>query len=93
MRQPELDRELPGAPVVRPQAAADVVLLLGIAALSRAGRSVPRWAIPAIIVWIVGGYAAIATYNDQIRRLWKEIGDDWLAHERRLDEDLRNGLS
>ncbi len=35
---------------------------------------------------MVGGYAAIATYNDQIRRLWKEIGDDWLAHERMLDK-------
>jgi hypothetical protein len=75
------------------KAAADAVLLFGIAAFSRAGRSLPRWAIPAIIVWVVGGYAAIATYNDQIRRLWKEIGDDWLAHERMLDEDLRNGLS
>jgi hypothetical protein len=51
------------------KAAADAVLLFGIAALSRAGRSLPRWAIPAIIVWVVGGYTAIATYNDQIRRL------------------------
>jgi hypothetical protein len=42
---------------------------------------------------MVVGYAAIATYNDQIRRLWKEIGDDWLAHERMLDEDLRDGRS
>jgi hypothetical protein len=33
-------------------------------ALSRVGRSLPRWAIPAIIVWVVGGYAAIATYNE-----------------------------
>ena len=33
------------------------------------------------------------TYNDQIRRLWKEIDDDWLAHERMLDEDLHDGLS
>jgi len=75
------------------KAAADAVLLFGIAALSRAGRSLPRWAAPAIIVWMVGGYAAIATYNDQIRRLWKEIGDDWLAHERTLDEDLRDARS
>jgi Lecithin retinol acyltransferase len=51
------------------KAAADVVLLFGIAALSRAGRSLPRWAIQAIIVWVVGGYTAIATYNDQIRQL------------------------
>jgi hypothetical protein len=42
---------------------------------------------------MVVGYAAIATYNDHIRRLWKEIGDDWLAHERMLDEDLRDGRS
>ncbi len=42
---------------------------------------------------MVGGYAAIAIYNDQIRRLWKEIGDDWLAHERMVDGDLREGGS
>jgi hypothetical protein len=75
------------------KAAVDALLLLGLAALSRAGRSLPRWAAPAIIVWMVGGYAAIAIYNDQIRRLWKEIGDDWLAHERMLDADFREGES
>jgi hypothetical protein len=35
------------------KAAVDAVLLFGIAALSRAGRSLPRWATPAIIVWMV----------------------------------------
>jgi Lecithin retinol acyltransferase len=74
------------------KAAADTVLLFGIAALSRSGRTLPRWATPAIIAWMAGGYAAIATYNDQIRRLWNEIGDEWQAHERMLDEDPRNAL-
>jgi hypothetical protein len=75
------------------KAAVDAALLLGLAALSRAGRSLPRWAAPVIIVWMVGSYAAIAIYNDQIRRLRKEIGDDWFAHERMLDADFREGES
>jgi hypothetical protein len=31
-------------------------------------------------------------YDDQIRRFWQEIRDDWRAHERMLAENPRNGL-
>jgi hypothetical protein len=47
------------------------------------------------IVAICGFAATIAvktTYDDQIRRLWKEIQDGWEAHERMLADDPRNGL-
>jgi hypothetical protein len=76
----------------RRKAAADGVLLLGLAALSRTGRALPRWSTPVMVAWMAGGLAAIYTYNDQIRRLWNEIRDDWLAHEQLLDEDPRNEL-
>lgn len=32
-------------------------------------------------------------YGYQIRRFWKEIRDDWRAHEQMLAEDPRNGLT
>jgi Lecithin retinol acyltransferase len=74
------------------KAVADGMLLFGLAAYSRFGRTPPRWSAPVIVAWTVGGLAAIYTYNDQIRRLWNEIRDDWQAHERMLDEDPRNEL-
>ena len=30
------------------------------------------------------------TYDDQIRRFWNDIRDDWRAHERMLAQDPRN---
>jgi hypothetical protein len=74
------------------QAVADALLLFWIAGRSRSSRPIPRWATLAIVAWVVLGYAAIATYNDQVRRLRKEIRRDWLAHERALNKDPRNGL-
>ena len=72
--------------------AMDIPLMLYIASVGRRNRPIPRW------VWIVAicGFAATiavkTTYDDQIRRLWKEIRDDWEAHERMLADDPRNGL-
>jgi hypothetical protein len=41
----------------------------------------------------VTGIDTIKLYNHQIKRLWAEIRDDWLAHERLLADDPRNGLT
>jgi hypothetical protein len=42
---------------------------------------------------VAGALASIGvkfTYDDQIRRFWNEIRDDWRAHGRMLAQDPRN---
>jgi hypothetical protein len=69
---------------------ADVAMFWWLASYSRRGRALPPRAKVAAVAWITVGMAAIGTYNHQIKRFWDEIRDDWLAHERMLDEDPRN---
>jgi hypothetical protein len=41
--------------------------------------------LPAAIGGILFSVGVKETYDDQIRRFWLKIRDDWLAHERMLD--------
>jgi hypothetical protein len=66
------------------------VVLLWLAARSRAGRPLPRAANVAVVASVAVGMAAIGTYNRQIGKFWREIRGDWEAHERMLDEDPRS---
>jgi hypothetical protein len=59
----------------------------------RANLPIPRWVNWAAVVWVLGGVAAIGSYNHQIKNFWDEIRDDWRANERRLADDPRNGLT
>ena len=62
-----------------------------ITSRSRRNLPLPGWVVPVVILGVAGSVAVKTTYDDQIRRLWKEIREDWLEHERLLDEDPRNG--
>lgn len=44
-----------------------------------------------VVVGVLASIGVKVTYDEQIRRLWNEIRDDWQAHERMLAEDPRNG--
>lgn len=66
----------------------DMAFLIWLSGRSRANKPVPRWAQLAAVV--TASLAAIFTYNDQIKRFWDEIHDDWFAHERTLDENPRS---
>jgi hypothetical protein len=58
----------------------DAALQLWIASRRRAKLPIPKWVLPVVVA---GGLASIGvkfTYDDQIRRFWKEIRDDWQAH-------------
>jgi hypothetical protein len=68
----------------------DTGLLAWIARRSRAKRPMPRWVSPVVIAGTAATIGVRFIYNDQIRRFWKEIRDDWEAHERMLAEDPRN---
>ncbi|MGH3401033.1 MAG: lecithin retinol acyltransferase family protein [Streptosporangiaceae bacterium] len=70
----------------------DIPLMFWIASRNRAKLPAPRWVLPLVAVLFLASIGVKFTYDDQIRRLWKEIRDDWLAHERMLAEDPRNGL-
>ena len=67
--------------------------LFWLAGRSRAILPLPGWVGPAAILSTLSSAATIGTYNHQIKKLWQEIRTDWLAHERALEEDPRNGLS
>jgi hypothetical protein len=41
-------------------------------------------------VWVISGLASIFAYNQQIKKFWGEISDDWREHERVLMKDPRN---
>jgi len=73
--------------------AVDMALMLWLGGRERAKRSVPGWVLLMVAGGVVVGFGVKYTYDDQIRRLWKEIRADWQAHEHQLDEDPRNGLS
>jgi hypothetical protein len=59
----------------------------------RAKLPIPDWVLPAVAAAGLVSVAVKETYDDQIRRLWEEIRDDWLARERMLADDPRNGLA
>lgn len=67
-------------------------LLAFIASRSRAKLPIPGWVLPVAIAGVALSVGVKFTYDDQIRRFWNEIRDDWRAHERMLAEDPRNGL-
>ncbi len=67
------------------RAVMDMAFLIWLSGRSRAGRPVPRWVLLAAAAVVTASLAAIFTYNDQIKRFWNEIHDDWF-----LDEDPRN---
>lgn len=69
----------------------DAALMFWMARRSRAGQPMPRWVFPVVVAGSVATMGVRFTYNDQIRRFWKEIRGDWEAHERMLAEDPRNG--
>jgi len=39
---------------------------------------------------VISGFASIFAYNQQIKKFWHEISDDWQEHERMLTRDPRN---
>ncbi|HEX9032739.1 MAG TPA: lecithin retinol acyltransferase family protein [Streptosporangiaceae bacterium] len=69
----------------------DGAFLIWLASRSRTNKPLPKWMLVLAAAIVVASLAAIFTYNDQIKQLWQEIRDDWLAHERMLAEDPRNG--
>ena len=76
----------------RARATMDMAFLIWLSRRNRANLPVPRWLLPATGAVVAVSLGAIFTYNDQIRRFWKEIEGDWRAHERMLDADPRSGL-
>ena len=69
----------------------DTALMLWVASPVRAKLPIPAWVFPVVVT---GGLASMGvkfTYDDQIRRFWDEIRQDWQAHERVLAHDPRNG--
>jgi Lecithin retinol acyltransferase len=73
------------------RAYASVAFMFWLAGRSRANLPRPGWVAPVAILSVALTVATIGTYNHQIRKLWQEIRDDWVARERMLDEDPRNG--
>jgi len=73
------------------RAAMDLALILGISGRVRAKMPIPKSVVVLLVVGVLASIGVKVTYDDQIRRLWNEIRDDWQAHERMLAEDPRNG--
>jgi hypothetical protein len=69
----------------------DAALLFWLASRRRAMLPFPRWVSPVMVVGALASMGAKFTYDDQIRRFWNEIRNDWRAHERMLSQDPRNG--
>lgn|ERR1700735_756790 len=67
----------------------DSAFLLWQAGRNRASKTIPRRVLHLVAAAMLAGLGVIFTYNDQIRRLWKEIRVDWEIHERALEEDPR----
>lgn len=55
-----------------------------------ANLPVPRWVLGLVATGAAVSLGVRFTYNDQIKRFWSEIRDDWFANERMLEEDPRN---
>lgn len=73
--------------------AMNVPLWFFISSRSRRNLPLPGWVTPVVVAGTAATVAVKITYDEQIRRLWKEIRGDWLEHERLLDEDPRNGIT
>jgi hypothetical protein len=58
----------------------------------RANKPISKWVLRLVAAGVIAGLGVKFTYDHQIRRFWKEIREDWFAHERMLAEDPRNGL-
>ncbi len=69
----------------------DEVLLLWAANRGRAKLPVPKWVLPMMAVGALASLGVKFVYDEQIKRFWSEIRDDWRAHERVLAQDPRNG--
>jgi hypothetical protein len=69
----------------------DFGFFLWFVSRSRAGRPIPRWVLPAVVAGTLLTAGWKFTYDDQIRRFWDEIRDDWRTHERMLAQDPRSG--
>jgi hypothetical protein len=65
-----------------------ILVLLG--GRGRPTLPLPKWAKWAAAVWVISGLASIFAYNQQIKKFWDEIGDNWHEHERMLMKDPRN---
>lgn len=74
----------------RGKALISAACLMYISWLGRKNLPLPSWVAPAAITSVLVSVITIGTYNDQIRRLWREIRTDWQEHERMLAEDPRN---
>ena len=70
-----------------------VGLMAFISMRSRRKLPLAGWVYPLAILGAAASVGVKFTYDDQIRRFWNEIRDDWRAHERMLAEDPRNGLA
>jgi len=66
--------------------------MIWLSARSRRSLPVPGWVAPVAVASALLTMITIGMYNEQVRKLWQEIGPQWRELERRLDEDPRNGL-
>jgi hypothetical protein len=69
----------------------DAALLFWLAGRKHAKLPIPGWVPPVMVIGALASTCAKYTYDDQIRRFWNEIRNDWHAHERMLAQDPRNG--
>jgi hypothetical protein len=69
----------------------DLAFMIWQSSRVRANKPIPRWVLLLVAAGVLVGVGVKFTYDDQIRRFWNEIRDDWFAHERMLEEDPRNG--
>ena len=70
--------------------AMDIPLMVFIGSRRRRNIPLPGWVLPVVIAGSLATIGVKTTYDDQIWRFWNEIRDDWLTHERMLDQDPRN---
>jgi hypothetical protein len=73
------------------RAGIDLAFVLWQSGRVRASQPIPRWVLLFVAAGVLASLGVKFTYDNQIRRFWNEIRDDWFAHERMLDEDPRNG--
>jgi len=72
------------------RAVTDAALMLWISSRNRAKLPLPGWVLPMVLAGALISTGVKFTYDDQIRRFWNDIRDDWRAHERMLAQDPRN---
>jgi hypothetical protein len=71
----------------------DAAFMVWLASRKRAKLPIPRWVSLTMLAGALVSIGVKITYDDQIRRFWSEIRDDWQAHERMLAGDPRNGTA